>query len=115
LCRAVGALGESAAIFVADARFPDAPVVFVNRCFTRLTGLLRDNVLGRSWTLLDTAIPTQAGRAASIAPGRPIFVELPNSGCDDDATTVCFTVHALHDDSDRVTAFVGIAVTHHGG
>jgi hypothetical protein len=111
---AVGALGESAAIFVADARFPDAPVVFVNRCFTRLTGLLHDAVLGRSWTLLDTAIPTQAGRAASIMPGRPIFVELPNSGYYDDTTTVCFTIHALRDDADRLVAYVGIALTHHG-
>jgi hypothetical protein len=110
---AVGALGESAAIFVADALLPDAPVVFVNRCFTRVTGLLNDAVLGRSWTLLDTAIPTQAGRAPPITPGRPIFVELPNSGYYDDTTTVCFTIHALRDDAGRLAAYVGIALTHH--
>src|SRR5271163_2396517 len=82
LCRAVGGLEAGAAIFVADARLVDAPVVFVNRRFTRTTGLLRDDVLGRSWTLLSTAMPAPDGRAAAIVPGHPIAVDLPNLGSD---------------------------------
>ena len=109
LCRAVGGLGIGAAIFIADARLPDAPVVFVNRRFTRTTGLLRDAVLGRSWTLLSTAMPAPAGRTVSIAWGWPLAVELPNLGSDDGPPTACFTVHALHDSTDRVAAYVGIA------
>jgi PAS domain-containing protein len=109
LRRAVGDLDTAAAIFVADARLADAPIVFVNRPFTRTTGLLRDDVLGRSWTLLSTSMPAPDGRAASIAPGRPISVDLPNLGSDDGAPTTCFTIHALHDSADRIAAYVGIA------
>jgi len=109
LCRAVGKLEAGAAIFIADARLPDAPVVFVNGCFTETTGLLRDDVLGRSWTLLSTDKPPPAGPEAAIAPGRPIAVGLPNLGNDDGAPTACFTVHALRDTADMVTAYVGVA------
>jgi len=109
LRRACGEFAADAAIFVADARLPDAPVVFVNRPFTRATGLLRDDVLGRSWILLSTSMPAPGGRGASIAPGRPIAVDLPNLGSDDGAPTACFTVHALHDRADRIAAYVGIA------
>lgn len=108
LCRAVGGIASGAAIFVADARLADAPVVFINRPFTRTTGLLRDDVLGRSWTLLSTCWAAPAERAASIESGRPFVVELPNLGSDDGAPIAPFAVHALRDRADRITAYVGV-------
>jgi hypothetical protein len=96
------------AIFIADARFPEAPVIFVNRQFSQRTGLSADDVIGRSWTLLRTSAPDLLA-GLDVHPNGPIAVELPNIGSDDRSMPTCFVVSAVRDTTDSVLAYIGMA------
>ncbi|MBI3517336.1 MAG: hypothetical protein HY060_25160 [Proteobacteria bacterium] len=96
------------ALFIADARLPDAPIVFVNAGFTRTTGLLRQDVIGRGWQLLSTR-PMAALPASGNWSDEPITVELPDLGGDLRGAGTPFDVHRVRDQHDDVTAYVGVS------
>ena len=93
-----------AAMFIADGRLPEAPIVFVNAQFTRCTGLLSDDVLGRSWHLLSIS-PSLAPHGTPSARDATI-VELPDIGADDGGDARRFAVRTVRDGSDTITAYV---------
>lgn len=66
---------------IADARLPDAPIVFVNDAFLNLTGYSRTEILGRNCRFLqgDATDRQDVERVReAIAAGQPIEIDLVN-------------------------------------
>jgi hypothetical protein len=97
------------AIFIADARLPEAPVIFINRQFSQLTGLSANDVLGRSWTLLRTSASDLLVEPGARDADGPMAVELPNIGSDDRSMPTRFMVSTVRDTTDSVLAYIGMA------
>jgi PAS domain S-box-containing protein len=117
--------GLGTAIVATDARQPDNPVVFVNLAFTRLTGYLPAQIIGRNCRLLqgvDTDPRTVAAIATAIQERRRVEARLLNYRADgtpfwnglsiapvvDDAGQAAFFISTLAD----VTAAAGPAADH---
>ena len=73
------------AIVATDAGQPDNPVVFVNVAFTRLTGYLPAQIIGRNCRIMqgqDTDARSVAAMAAAVQDRRPIETRLLNYRAD---------------------------------
>ncbi len=66
---------------IADARQPDAPLVFVNDAFCRLTGYAREEVVGRNCRFLQgpSTDPAAVARIrAAVAAAEPLEIDIRN-------------------------------------
>ena len=98
-------------VTIADPALPDCPIVYVNDAFTRMTGYLPDEVLGRNCRFLQGARTDQAAVARvreAIARRAPVTVELLNYRKDGSRFWNELHVAPVFDAGGALTAFIGI-------
>ncbi|MEQ9637494.1 MAG: PAS domain-containing protein [Devosia marina] len=69
------------ALTLSDVRTPDAPLVYVNRGFEKMTGYQRDDVIGRNCRFLqgtDTSPAAVEQMRAAIAKGESLLIDVLN-------------------------------------
>jgi PAS domain S-box-containing protein len=115
---AAQALAETAVgVTLADVRDPELPLVYVNEAFTRLTGYMSDEVLGRNCRFLQGAgtEPAAVQRIRDALAGmRETRVTLLNYRRDGTPFHNELLIAPVHDDDGVVTHVVGMQldVTH---
>ncbi len=88
-------------VTVADARRPEAPIVYCNDAFLRLTGYARDAVLGRDLRFLDGPGTEEAAvdaLRAALADDQPYFGQLLNYRRDGTPFWNALSITPLHDE-----------------
>ncbi len=98
-------------VTIADPALPDCPIVYVNDAFTRMTGYLPDEVLGRNCRFLQGARTDQAAVARvreAIARRVPVTVELLNYRKDGSRFWNELHVAPVFDAAGALKAFIGI-------
>lgn len=98
-------------VTIADPALPDCPIVYVNHAFTRMTGYLPDEVLGRNCRFLQGARTDPAAVARvreAIARRAPITVELLNYRKDGSRFWNELHVAPVFDRAGALKAFIGI-------
>ncbi len=78
---AAAVAATDAGLLICDRGQPDAPIVFANEAFSRITGYAREEILGRNCRFLQGPGTDRAAVArlrAAIEAGRPVAVELLN-------------------------------------
>ncbi len=103
-------------VVITDARLPDNPIVWVNAGFTRTTGYLADEAIGRNPRFLqgpetDPAVITEMRE--SIAEARPSMVTLVNYRADGSTFWNSVSTAPVFDDPDNgggVIGFIGVQV-----
>jgi PAS domain S-box-containing protein len=101
----------SVAIVVTDATAPDNPVVYVNSCFTRITGYTAEEVLGRNLRVLQGAETDPAGREElhrAIAEQRSAAAQLINYRKDGRPFWMQIEITPVFDDAGRLVRHVGV-------
>lgn len=103
---------SSCGVVISDMLQPGQPILYVNEAFERITGYSSAEVLGRNCSLLqagrpDAMIGVEEIRAA-IAQGRSCKVVIRNYRKNGDAFWNELQLSPLHDDSGRVTHYIGI-------
>jgi PAS domain S-box-containing protein len=99
------------AVCIADARLPDAPLVWVNAAFERATGYPPEQALGRNCRFLQGDLPPQPQVAvlrAAIAAAQPVTVVVLNVRADGSTFSNEVTVTPLHDDAGTLTHFLAL-------
>ncbi|MGA9666703.1 MAG: diguanylate cyclase [Gallionella sp.] len=108
----VHALNESRdGITIADARQPDAPLIYVNGGFEKLTGYSPEDVIGKNYHVLfgaDTGQPEIASLRAAIAKGRGCVVTLRNYRKDGTMFWSQLSISPVHNSEGTLTHFIGI-------
>jgi len=107
--RAVAAATEG--ITIADVNQPDAPIIYVNPEFERITGYAAAEVVGRNCRLLQgpgTEREPVAELRRAIADGRPCSVELLNYRRDGTPFWNALSIAPVHDAAGALTHYVGI-------
>jgi PAS domain S-box-containing protein len=103
-------------VVITDARLPDNPIVWVNAGFTRTTGYLAAEVIGRNPRFLQgpETDPAVIGEMRlSISEARPSMVTLVNYRADGSTFWNSVSTAPVFDDSDTggdVIGFIGIQV-----
>ena len=109
-----GALARSAMpMAVADPYQPDAPLIFVNEAFTRLTGYSAAESLGRNCRFLqgaDTDPAVVAAVAAALRDEREIHVELLNYRRDGTPFWNSLFIAPVRDDDGALLCFLATQV-----
>ena len=107
--RALDVAAEGVAI--ADARFPDRPLIYVNKGFERMTGYAVAEVLGRNCRFLqgpETGAEAIAEIRAALAECRECLVEILNYRKDGSTFWNRLSITPVRDPSGEVTHFIGI-------
>ncbi len=98
-------------ITISDMRLPDAPLVYVNAGFERLTGYSRGEILGKNCRFLQgeaAGADAVAEIRAAIAEGREFSGELLNFRKDGTPFWNLLSLTPLRDASGAVTHYVGV-------
>jgi PAS domain S-box-containing protein len=98
-------------ISLADARRPDCPLIYVNKGFEKLTGYIRDEVVGRNCRFLQGARTDRAQidrLSRAMASGDPIVLDLLNYRKDGSEFWNRLSVKAVRGINDEITHFIGI-------
>ncbi|GAB4380512.1 MAG: hypothetical protein Kow00121_36920 [Elainellaceae cyanobacterium] len=98
-------------IVITDHRQPDAPVVYVNAAFERITGYNTTDVIGRNCRFLqgvDYDQPALNQLRQAIAQGQPCSVILRNYRKDSTLFWNELSVSPIHDEQGTLTHFIGI-------
>jgi PAS domain S-box-containing protein len=98
-------------LVITDELAPDAPVIFANHTFYRITGYPEEEVLGRNCRILQADDREQPGRkvlADAIARGVPATCRLRNYTKDGRLFWNDLSLSPLKDDHGRVTNYVGV-------
>jgi PAS domain S-box-containing protein len=100
-------------VVITDARLPDNPIVWVNAGFTRTTGYLADEAIGRNPRFLqgpETDPVVIAEMRQSIAEVRPSMVTLINYRADGSTFWNSVSTAPVFDEDGGVIGFIGIQV-----
>lgn len=98
-------------VTIADAQQQDFPLIYVNEGFERLTGYTSDEVIGKSYSILqgtDTGQPGIAVMLAAIAKGEGCVVTLRNYHKDGSMFWGELNIAPMHDVQGTLTHFIGI-------
>ena len=98
-------------IVIADARLPDAPLIYTNESFLQMTGYPREEVIGRNCRFLqgpETNPEAVLELHEAIHQGRKCQVQILNYRKDGTSFWNEVTVSPVHDAQGAVTHFVGI-------
>ena len=99
-------------IAIVDAQRDDMPLIYVNRAFTAITGYSADEVLGKNCRFLQSEADRQQPEVATlrqaITTGREANVVLLNRRKDGSAFWNEVRISPVHDETGRITHFVGI-------
>ena len=109
--RAISAISDG--IIITDPHQPDAPVVYANPAFERLTGYCPDEVLGRNCCFLHGPGTDPAAVAAlqqAFAEERACQVDIQNYRKDGTAFWTNWAVSPVYDATGRVSHFVEVLV-----
>jgi sigma-B regulation protein RsbU (phosphoserine phosphatase) len=101
----------SVGIDITDARLPDNPNIYVNEALTRLTGYSKDELLGRSMSILqgpDTDPTSIKDITAAIQDGRGCEVILKNYRKDGTPFWNDLVISPVHDDAGKITHYIGV-------
>ncbi|NJD06205.1 MAG: PAS domain S-box protein [Methylococcaceae bacterium] len=101
----------SVGIDITDARLPDNPNIYVNAALSRLTGYTKDELLGRSMSILqgpDTDPGSVKDITAAIQDGRGCEVILKNYRKDGTPFWNDLVISPVHDDAGKVTHYIGV-------
>lgn len=104
-------LDSDLALTIADARVSDAPLVWVNAAFTRLTGYPPDEVLGRNCRFLQGADtdPTEVSRIrTALDEGRTIATVIRNYRRDGTPFWNQVVISPVADEAGDTTHFIGV-------
>lgn len=99
------------ALTLSDIRTPDAPLVYVNRGFEKMTGYERGEVIGRNCRFLqgpDTSSDAVAQMRAAIAGGAPLIVDVFNYRKNGTPFWNRLSLTPVKDPSGRATHYIGI-------
>jgi PAS domain S-box-containing protein len=100
-------------VVITDARLPDNPIVWVNEGFTRTTGYLASEAIGRNPRFLqgaETDPATIAEMGQSIADVRAGMVTLVNYRADGSTFWNSVSTAPVFDDDGAVIGFIGVQV-----
>ncbi len=100
-------------IVITDARLSDNPIVWVNEGFTRTTGYLASEAIGRNPRFLqgpETDPAEIAEMRQSIAEARPSMVTLINYRADGSTFWNSVSTAPVFDDDGQVLGFIGMQV-----
>ena len=100
-------------VVITDVRLPDNPIVWVNAGFTRTTGYLADEAIGRNPRFLqgpETDPVVVAEMRRSIAEVRPSMVTLINYRADGSTFWNSASTAPVFDEDGGVIGFIGIQV-----
>jgi PAS domain S-box-containing protein len=100
-------------VVITDARLPDNPIVWVNEGFTRTTGYLAAEAIGRNPRFLqgpETDPAEIAEMRQSIAEARPSMVTLVNYRADGSTFWNSVSTAPVFDDDGGVIGFIGVQV-----
>ena len=100
-------------VVITDARLPDNPIVWVNTGFTRTTGYLAAEAIGRNPRFLqgpETDPAVIAEMRLSISEARPSMVTLVNYRADGSTFWNSVSTAPVFDDDGSVIGFIGIQV-----
>lgn len=106
---AVEAIREG--LVITDALAPDAPIIFANRTFCRITGYRENEVLGRNCRFLQADDRDQPGRkvlADAIARGEPTACRLRNYTKDGRLFWNDLSLSPLKNEQGIITNYVGV-------
>jgi diguanylate cyclase (GGDEF)-like protein/PAS domain S-box-containing protein len=98
-------------IAIIDALHPDFPLRYVNKGFARLSGYVAEEVIGKTFQVLqgtDTEQPEAAVMLAAIAKGESCIVTLRNYRKDGSMFRSELSIAPLHDANGMLTHFIGI-------
>ena len=96
---------------IADAQAPEHPLLWVNPAFTTVTGYTFEESVGRNCRFLQGPDTDQATRALmrdALVAGEPVTTTILNYRKDGSAFWNLVAINPVHDDSGRLTHFVGI-------
>lgn len=99
------------ALTLSDIRAPDAPLVYVNRAFEKMTGYERDNVIGRNCRFLqgpDTSPEAVMQMRAAIANGEHLLIDLVNYRKNGTSFWNRLSLTPVKDPSGEVTHYIGL-------
>ncbi|GGM59457.1 PAS domain S-box-containing protein [Halarchaeum rubridurum] len=106
--RAIEAAAQG--ITIADANADDAPVIYANDAFSRITGYDTDEVVGRNCRFLqgrNTDEATVETLRDAIERGDPVSVEILNYRKDGTPFWNHLDIVPIHDDAGRITHYLG--------
>jgi PAS domain S-box-containing protein len=96
-------------IVVSDPRLPDAPVIYVNREFSTITGYPAEELLGRNLRLLQglgSDPKAVADMHEAVEAARPVVVELLNYRKSGEPFWMRTDIRPVFDESGRLRAFI---------
>jgi phosphoserine phosphatase RsbU/P len=99
------------AVCVADARLPDAPLVWVNPAFEVTTGYAAEEALGRNCRFLNEGLRDQPALdelRQALAQQQPVVVRLRNRRKDGTEFVNELAVRPLHDDAGTLTHYLAL-------
>lgn len=98
-------------VTLADPDLPDAPIVYANKAFERMTGYGPTEIIGRNCRFLQGADRDQPGRRVlreSIARGEPVDVTLRNYRKNGDIFLNRLNVRSLRCPKGKVMYYLGV-------
>lgn len=99
------------ALTLSDIRAPDAPLVYVNRGFEKMTGYERKDVIGRNCRFLqgpDTSPDAVTQMRAAITSGASLLIDVLNYRKDGTSFWNRLSLTPVIDQSGRVTHYIGL-------
>lgn len=99
------------ALTLSDIRAPDAPLVYVNQGFEKMTGYRRKDAIGQNCRFLqgpDTSPDAVAQMRAAIEHGEPLLIDVLNYRQNGTPFWNRLSLAPVADSSGRVTHYIGI-------
>ncbi|HTO85148.1 MAG TPA: PAS domain S-box protein [Methylomirabilota bacterium] len=101
----------SSGVLITDPNLPGNPIVFVNPAFTRITGYLPEEAIGKSCRMLqgrDTDLQTIERIRKSIGQRKPVTVTIRNYRKDGRTFWNELSINPVFDENKQLVHFVGV-------